>query len=203
MKEGLEAGEKALHFVDAVSHAEHFRRLAPPYRRGACRATRQLDVRSWHETYLQSGTFDAVPCSRSSATCCAPPSRGFPTHPPDRPCGWGTESPVPLEALADYEMRVNRVLRTHDPVIASTTVRELDATLAAEVLAHIPDDHRRRDPRKPVVQTTVFSLCKPRDAADMLRERYVAALLVGNRRTALDVVWEDGFRVASTCRVST
>ena len=195
VREGLEAGEKALHFVDAISQAEHFRRLGVAgIDVAACRATGQLDVRSWQETYLKAGTFDTDAMLAFLADVLrASRAEGFPRTRLIGHAGWDAEGPVPLEALADYEMRVNRILRRDDPVICVYDRAGLDASLAAEVLrAHpltIIDGAIRESPS---YRRSLVSVRKPRDAADMLRERYVAALLAGDRREALDVVVEDG-----------
>jgi methanogenic corrinoid protein MtbC1 len=195
VREGLEAGEKALHFVDGVSQAEHFRRLgAAGIDVAACLATGQLDVRSWQETYLKEGTFDTdAMLAFLGDVLRAARAEGFPRTRLIGLPGWGSEIPVPPEALADYEMRVNRILRRDDPVICVYDRAELDATLAAEVLCAHPltiiDGAIRESPS---FRRSLVSVCKPRDATDVLRERYVAALLTGDRRMALDVVVEEG-----------
>ncbi len=198
VQEGLAAGEKALHFVDAISHAEHFRRLGEAgIDVAGCRASGQLDVRSWQETYLQWGTFDAdAMLAFLVEELRAAKADGFPRTRLIGHAAWGVEVPVPTEALCDYELRVNHVLPRHDPVVCVYDRAALDGTLAADILRAHPltmvDGVIRENPsfRPPIV-----SLCERRGrdhVTDVLRERYVAALLASDRREALDVVVEDG-----------
>lgn len=194
VREGLDAGEKAVHFVDGASHAEHCRRLdASGIDVAARRASGQLDVRSWQETYLRTGTFDVEAMLKLIGDLLrGARAEGFPRARLIGYAGWDVDSPVPLDALVDYEMRVNRILRSHDPVICVYNRAILDSALTAEVLrAHpltIVDGAIRESPsfRRPSV-----TLCKSRDATDVMRDRYLAALLAGDRRTALDIVVEE------------
>jgi methanogenic corrinoid protein MtbC1 len=195
--EGLASGAKALHIVEATSHAEHFRRLGlVGVDVMACRASGQLDVRTWEETYLRSGAFDPdAMLAWLEEEVRAARAGGFSSTRLIGHAGWGVEPPVPLEALCDYETRVNRVLPPHNPVVCVYNRGLLDDALAADVLRAHPlamvDGVIRPNPtfRPPVV-----SLCERRDrdpVANALRERYLAALLRGDRREALDVV-DDG-----------
>jgi methanogenic corrinoid protein MtbC1 len=198
VKEGLERGEKTLHFVDALSHAEHFRRLsAAGIDVAALRATGQLDVRSWQDTYLRGGSFDPdAMLAFLVEVLRAARAEGFPRTRLIGHAAWGVDSPVPAEALADYEMRVNHILPPHDPVVCVYDRAALDTTLAREILrAHplaIVDGGLRESPsfRPPVV--SLHERRAPGRATGVLRQRYVAALLAGDRREALDVVVEDG-----------
>ena len=119
IREGLASGEKALHFVEATSHAEHFRRLGEAgVDVAASRASGQLDVRSWEQTYLREGAFDPdAMIAFLVDEVRAANSAGFPRTRLVGHAGWGAEVPVPLEALADYETRVNRVLPPHNPAV--------------------------------------------------------------------------------------
>jgi methanogenic corrinoid protein MtbC1 len=196
--EGLAAGGKALHFLEAATEAEHFRRLAAAgVDVAACRTTGQLDVRTWEETYQRAGAFDRdAMLAFLVDEVRAAKAAGFPCTRLVGLAAWGTEIPVPLEALADYEARVNRVLPPHNPAVCVYSRRSLDDALAAQVLRAHPftmvDGVIRANPS---FRPAVVSLCERRDrhpATDALRERYLAALLRGDRREALDIVVEEG-----------
>lgn len=198
VKEGIERREKALHFVDTASHAEHFRRLeAAGVDVSALRATGQLDVRSWQDTYLRGGVFDPEAMLELLVELLrAARAEGFPRTRLIGHAAWGLDSPVPAEALADYEMRVNRILPPHDPVVCVYDRAALDATLAADVLrAHpvtIVDGVLRDKPASRAAVVTLHRRRAPDDATRVLQQRYLAALMAGDRREAIDVVVEDG-----------
>lgn len=198
IREGLASGEKALHFVEATSQSEHFRRLGESgVDVAASRASGQLDVRSWEQTYLRAGAFDPEAMIAFLAEeVLAANAAGFPHTRVVGHAGWGADVPVPLEALADYEMRVNRVLPPHNPTVCVYNRALLDDGLAADVLRAHPllmvDGMLRPNP---AFRPLVVSRSERRDrnpVTDALRERYLAALLRGDRREALDVVIEDG-----------
>jgi methanogenic corrinoid protein MtbC1 len=196
--EGLAAGEKALHLIAASSQAEHFRRLAEAgLDVAACRVSGQLDVRTWEETYQRAGAFDRdamlaflVEQVRTAKAA------GFPCTRLIGSAGWSGEVPIPLDALVDYESRVNRVLTPHNPALCVYSRGLLDDALAAEVLRAHPFAMVNGVIRaNPAFRPAVVSLCERRDrdpVTDPLRERYLAALLRGDRREALDVVVEEG-----------
>jgi methanogenic corrinoid protein MtbC1 len=195
--QGLASGEKALHLVEASSREEHLRRLGDAgVDVAACRTSGQLDVRTWDETYLRSGEFDPDDMlALLVEEVRAAQAGGFPRTRLVGHAGWGVESPVPFDALCDYETRVNRVLPPHNPVVCVYNRGLLDDALAADVLRAHPlmlvDGLIRPNP---AFRPLVVSLCERRDrdpVTDALRERYLAALLRGDRREALDVV-DDG-----------
>ena len=137
--EGLEWGEKALYIVDPALREDHRKHLAAA---GIdVRAHRdQLDVKTWQETYLSGGTFDA---DRMLATVQAVFEDARQTGVTRlRIVGqmeWIHEGAPGTDQLLEYEVRCNEVLAkvTH-PAVCAYQVDRLDGATMMDLLRAHP-----------------------------------------------------------------
>lgn len=139
--EGLEAGEKALHIVDPVLHADHRRRLVhlgvDVAEREACG---QLELLSPDDTYLAGGEFapDKMLATVDSALALAKQS-GFPRTRLMGNMGWALAGKPGSDRLIEYEARVNEVLsRTRQPAICVYDTALLSGSTMLDILRSHP-----------------------------------------------------------------
>jgi methanogenic corrinoid protein MtbC1 len=197
VKEGIERGEKAIHIVDPARQAEHLSRLrASEIDVRAAQAIGQLEVHGWDEAYLRGGHFDQhgtlafIEQVLSDAR-----NQGFPLTRVVGDMEWALQDRPGVENLVEYEARVNAVFADHgDPLLCTYDRTRFGANVAMDVLGVHPQGiisgvlqdnplfgapamfRRRRDPSGKV----------------LLRRQFLAALLAGGRRDALDVLVEEG-----------
>ena len=196
VKEGLERGEKAIHIIDPALRDDHVARLsAAGIDVGAAQARRQLEVLDWGETYLQGGSFDRRAMTdlvegmlRRART------EGFPRTRVVGHMEWALQDRRDGTALVEYEARVNDVLsRYDDPAVCTYDRSRFGAGTAMDVLrAHpavILDGALQENPSFLPPASLLPRLHG--ELLSVLRDRYVAALVAGARREALDVVVEE------------
>ncbi len=202
VKEGIERGEKAFHVVDPARRVEHLHRLeAAGIDVRSARATGQLEVRGWDETYLRGGRFnqDATLAFLGRVLTEAKDS-GFPLTRVIGEADWALREPTcGIEKLIQYEARANAVFAgCRDPLVCTYDRSHFGAAAAMDAFGvhHLgiaggivhqnpllggPIAFRR--PREPVALAT-------------LRKRFLSALLAGGRSDALDIVVEEGLWLA-------
>jgi hypothetical protein len=140
-REGLTAGDKNLHIVDAFRREDHRARLgALGIDVQACEACGQLEVLTPADTYLTDGRFDPDKMLRTvEAVIAAAQSSG---HPRTRLMGtmaWALESAPGSERLLEYETRVNEVLaRTRQPAICVYDAARLSGNMMLDILRSHP-----------------------------------------------------------------
>jgi hypothetical protein len=119
IKDGFDRGDRAVHVVSPARRADHLRRLeAAGIDSTATQRTGQLELRSNAETYLRDGRFDkdrmlAVfeQLANGSARKAFSVSR-IVCH-----MDWAGEDPSHLDALVEFESRVNDVWARHDDAV--------------------------------------------------------------------------------------
>jgi hypothetical protein len=122
VKEGLERGDKAIHVVEADRSRDHLHRLALSGIDAEGAAVRgQLEVRTAAEVYLRDGRFDI---DRMLAVFERLAS-GNGQHPFPRSriicrMDWAAGSPPLIDAVIEFESRVNDLWREHDDVVICT-----------------------------------------------------------------------------------
>jgi len=196
VKEGLERGEKAIHIVDPVLRGDHLARL-----RGVgidvegAQARRELEVLDWKDTYLRNGSFD-----RRAMTALVENlqgrtrDEGFPRARIVGHMEWALQDGCDLAALVEYESRANDLLpRYDDPVVCAYDRCAFAAGTAMDVLRAHPvvllDGALQQNlsflpPARLVPQLHKGPLA-------LLRDRYLAALVAGARREALELGVEE------------
>ena len=141
IKEGIDAGDKGFHIVDARLKDDHIDRL-----RGsgidveAAMATGQLEVRPWEEAYLEGGRFeqDAMlhlieDVLKSNATAGYSLTRLL-AH-----MEWALLDKPGVDDLVEYETRLNYVLPKYRcPVICTYDLSKFGASVVMDVLRTHP-----------------------------------------------------------------
>jgi AcrR family transcriptional regulator len=134
--EGLAEGDRALHIVDPKERTAH---LAALRTNGvdvdATMASRQLEVRTWTESYLRGGRFDRTAQLAFIRQVLADGrDRGFPLTRLIATMEWTIGAEVDTE-LAIYEARVNELLRkAPDVLICAYDLNRHSARTIADVL---------------------------------------------------------------------
>jgi DNA-binding NarL/FixJ family response regulator len=139
--EGLEQGEKALHFVDPPDRDLHVRRL----REAGVDIDRaeeqgQAQLVPWHEVYLRGGHFDqAAMLTLIQEVLSEGSSKGFLRTRLVAYMEWALEDRPGVEDLAEYEARLNSVLpQFDDVVICAYDSRRFTGDVIADVLRSHP-----------------------------------------------------------------
>jgi MerR family transcriptional regulator, light-induced transcriptional regulator len=196
VKEGLARGEKAIHIVDPALRGDHLARLAAGGVDVArALAERQLEVPDWRETYLRNGDFDRrsmtalVESLLEQARC-----EGFPRSRVVGHMEWALDDGCEPSRLVEYEARINDSLQGFDdPVVCVYDRPRFAAGVAMDVLrAHpmvILHGGLQENPSFLPPETLVPRL--RRRSVSRVLDRYLAALLVGAGREALELLVED------------
>ena len=140
LKDGLDAGERALTFVDANERARRIDRLK---RAGidvdTAQRNGQLEIATWEEVYLPDGRFDAQRMlAFVQETINTGRQRGFPRTRIWANMEWALTGAPGVEQLAVYESRLNFFL----PLYSDAVVCAYDATrFPASMLEDIVRGH--------------------------------------------------------------
>jgi hypothetical protein len=141
IREGIDAGEKAIHICDPLlkhDHLQHLERMGVPI--SDCTRTGQLEVLGWNEAYLKDGRFDgdsmmalleeAVMTSRAE---------GFSRVRMMGHMEWALEERPGVERFIDYESRVNHLLnRLQQPAICVYDLNRFNGSAVMHVLRAHP-----------------------------------------------------------------
>lgn len=119
IRDGIAAGEKAIHVVDQARHTDHLHRLSGAgIDHAAARARGQFELKTSAETYLPDGRFDP---DRTLAAFdrLAETGRSAGFGPSRIVCqmGWAAEGGTDLDQLVEFESRVNDVWARHDDAV--------------------------------------------------------------------------------------
>jgi hypothetical protein len=119
IKDGLECGDKAVHVVNPARRADHVRRLdAAGIDSTAAQRTGQLELRSNADTYLRDGRFDQDRMLEAFEQLASGTAKGgFPLSRIVCQMDWATEGRSHLDALVEFESRVNDVWARHDDAV--------------------------------------------------------------------------------------
>lgn len=139
IKDGFDAGEKAVHIIDPRRRTDHVRRLsAIGIDATAAQKDGRLEVRDWADAHLRDGSFDQDRTLRfidgireRSARDGFPRSR-FVTH-----MEWALEDRPGVEGLLQYEARANLV-PFEDPVVCAYDLTRFGPDVVIDVMRTHP-----------------------------------------------------------------
>lgn len=135
-KEGLDAGERAVTFVDASEREERLKRLR---RAGidvdSTQRNGQLEVNVWEDVYLRDGRFDADEMlDLVQDTINAGLQRGFSRTRGWANMEWALQDVPGVEQLAVYESRLNYVLPLYgEAIVCAYNVTRFPAFVLEDV----------------------------------------------------------------------
>ncbi|WP_043391117.1 MEDS domain-containing protein [Archangium violaceum] len=141
IREGIDAGEKAIHICDPHlkhDHLQHLEQMGVPT--DDCMRTGQLEVMGWNDAYLKEGRFDgdsmmalleeAVMTSRAE---------GFSRVRMMGHMEWALEEQPGVERFIDYEFRVNHLLnQLRQPAICVYDLNRFSGSAVMDVLRAHP-----------------------------------------------------------------
>ena len=139
--EGLEQGQRSLHFVDPLEGDAHAQRLLeagvniePAKEKG------QAQLVPWQETYLRGGHFDqAAMLTLAQEVINEGSSKGFSLTRLVADMEWALEDRPGVEDLAEYEARLNYILPKFDDVVVCVyDLRKFSGEIIADVLRSHP-----------------------------------------------------------------
>jgi MEDS: MEthanogen/methylotroph, DcmR Sensory domain len=141
IREGIDAGDKALHICDPHlkhEHLQHLERMGVPI--SDCTRTGQLEVLEWNDAYLKEGRFDgdsmlalleeAVMTSRAE---------GFSRVRMMGHMEWALEGWPGVDRFIEYESRVNHLVdRLQQPAICIYDLNRFSGSTVMDVLRAHP-----------------------------------------------------------------
>jgi AcrR family transcriptional regulator len=133
--ESLSRGDRVVRIVRG--RTDYLRRLAQGADISAAVESGQLEVRTWDETYLSDGHFDASSMLAYVRRCLREgPSRGWPATRLVADMGWVQDGVPGIDVLAAYEHEVNAVVaRPHTTVVCAYDTRRRGAGWIARIVA--------------------------------------------------------------------
>ena len=139
IKDGFDAGEKAVHIVDPRRRADHVRRLsAIGIDATAAQEDGQLEVREWADAHLREGSFDPdrmlhlIDGIRTRSARDGFQRTRFVTH-----MEWALEDRPGVEGLLQYEASANLV-PIEDPVVCAYDLTKFGADVVVDVMRTHP-----------------------------------------------------------------
>jgi hypothetical protein len=141
MKDGLDLGERAIHFVHPEQRDDHRRRLAGAGIDTAAAEERgQLEVRSSTEAYLRDGRFDLERMVAAFEELAAGDGRGGGAR-SRIVCrmDWAAEGGVVVDDVIEFEARVNHLWQRHDhAVVCSYRQEQVSGDAMVDILRTHP-----------------------------------------------------------------
>ena len=197
VREGIERGEKSFHIVDPARRTEHLDRLlAGGIDVDIAQATGQLEVRGWDEAYLQGGRFDEkATLNLVEEVLTEARNDGFPLTRVVGDMGWALREAPGVEHLIQYEACVNTAFANHDdPLVCVYDRAKFGAAIAMDVFGVHPQGIIGGGLQEnPLFGAPTASRRGRRPGGiALLRTRYLAAILGGRHRDALDILIEEG-----------
>ena len=140
IKDGFDAGEKAVHIIDPRRRADHVRRFsAIGIDATAAQEDGRLELREWADAHLRDGSFDqdrTLQLNRRHPRNAAPrdgfPRIRFVTH-----MEWALEDRPGVEGLLQYEASANLV-PFEDPVVCAYDLSRFGADVVVDVMRTHP-----------------------------------------------------------------
>jgi hypothetical protein len=118
IRDGFDVGAKAFHTVDPARTQDHISRLAAAdIDVSGCRQSGQLDIRTWNDVHLRSGTFEPSATSRLfTQALMESAEQGFSHTRFVSHMGWGAErDSATSHRLLEYEARANEAGKRGQP----------------------------------------------------------------------------------------
>ena len=144
IREGLEHGDRVIDIVEPNAVTEQERRLAavglpPPAagdRRAARRASPQLEVQGWDQSYLKDGYFDVDrQLALIESLMVAGKAEGYALTRFVASMEWVLEPRPGIENLLEYEARLNTLMTNHDDAaVCSFDLSRFNAAMIIDVL---------------------------------------------------------------------
>ena len=141
IKEGFEWGDKAVHILDPLRHANHLGRLsAAGIDVTAAQVIAQLELKSNAETYLRDGRFDPDRMLEVfEAIAGGGAGQGFSRSRVVCHMDWAVDRGSHVEQLVEFESRVNEVWRRHeDAVVCTYDLSKFGAETVIDILRTHP-----------------------------------------------------------------
>jgi hypothetical protein len=141
IKDGIDAGEKTVHICDPNLKHDHLHQLenmGVPI--SDCTRTGQLEVLSWHDTYLKEGRFDSdTMMAMIEEVVKTSRAEGFSRVRLMGHMEWALEERPGIERVIEYESRVNNLLnRLQQPAICVYDLNRFSGTTVIDVLRTHP-----------------------------------------------------------------
>lgn len=141
VKEGLQAGEKAIHIWDPQRFTEHRERLrADGIEAARCELSGQLEILSAYDVYLQGGRFEPeVMLAVLEQALAAGKAQGYARSRILGHMEWALEGHPGTERILEYEVKVNEVLaRSQQPACCIYDINLLSAGMMMDILRAHP-----------------------------------------------------------------
>lgn len=121
IRDGFDAGHKALHVVNAGQRPDHLARLAAAgVDTAAAEASGQLELRASTDMYLKDGRFDQDRMLNAFAHLASDPRHDFPLSRIVCRMDWAAGSRELVDNVIEFESKVNEVWRHHDDAVICT-----------------------------------------------------------------------------------
>jgi hypothetical protein len=141
IREGFEAGDRAVHIVDPAKRARHVEALSVAgIDAEAGQQTRQLEVRRWEEAYLREGHFDQDAMLALIQEVLEDGRRQeFPMTRLVANMEWALEDRPGVTDIVEYESRLNYILPNYDDTVVCTyDLGKFSASAVMDVLRTHP-----------------------------------------------------------------
>jgi len=139
IKDGFDAGEKAVHIIDPRRRTEHVQRLtAIGIDVKAAQEDGRLDMREWADAHLRDGCFDhdrthkIIAAIREGSPAAGFPRTRFVTH-----MEWALEDRPGIDGLLQYEAKAN-LAPFEDPVVCAYDLSRFGADVVVDVMRTHP-----------------------------------------------------------------
>jgi hypothetical protein len=141
IREGIDRGEKALHFVDPARREDHLKRLAEAgIDVERAMASGQLEVWRWQDAQLRGSRFDQdamlafIEEVLQSGAAAGYPLTRFLAH-----MEWALVDKSAIENLVEFETRVNYVSPKYDdPLICAYDLSKFSSTVVMDIMRTHP-----------------------------------------------------------------
>jgi len=140
LREGIERGEKVLRIMDPALRDEYL----SAYRAGgidvqAAEQNGQLDVRHWHNTYLQAGYFDGDRMIKLLQEGLESNRNKFGLTRAVGNMEWALEAAPGVTDIVEYETKLNYVVtRYPDPIVCCYDLNKHSASVVMDILRTHP-----------------------------------------------------------------
>jgi hypothetical protein len=141
IREGFDAGDRAVHIVDPAKRERHVQALAAAgIDAKRSHDTRQLEVRRWEEAYLREGCFDQDAMLALIQEVLEEGRRHkFPMTRLVANMEWALEDRPGVSDLVEYESRLNFILpRYDDTVVCTYDLGKFSASAVMDILRTHP-----------------------------------------------------------------
>jgi hypothetical protein len=141
IKDGIEAGDKTIHLLDPDSiHAHVCCMKNAGIDTDTALSSKQLEVLSWHDTYLLGGRFDATRMINTIGSVMdKATSEGYPLTRFIGGMEWALIDRPGVSGIVEYESRVNKLFGQYDMVaICAYDLRKHKANVVMDILRTHP-----------------------------------------------------------------